>query len=376
MDAVVSLGSQQLPLPGVVLMGSPLDRIKSTIKATPGLLAAYIAILRRLDAVIKSIYNIYYSPVAIPLLDAHTLRRKLSALDAIAASPDDKTYYVIRRDCKTIGLYTYVTLFLSHFAYAVGKGYIPVIDMKHLPSMYLTKSQLGKENAWEYYYKQPYDTNLDDVMRCGRYLLSSSRYNPIPPDVNSLYDPKEGRLWAALYDKSVVLNDATRAYVEAECSALLGNGRRVLGVLYRGTDYAQGRPFRHPIQPQLEDVLARAKESMESWDCHYVYIATEEKRAVEAFRAVFPGRVLINDRVYYDELGIDYSKRDIATTVAEGTHDRYRVGLVYLASIMILARCNCLVAGMCAGTYAAVYINGGQYEHKYFFDLGRYGVDD
>ena len=96
------------------------------------------------------------------------------------------------------------------------------------------------------------------------------------------------------------LNDETSTYIERECQEVFRDGRRVMGVLCRGTDYVTLRPLGHPIQPTLEQVFSLLKVKMKELRMDYIYLATEEKKIEERFKQEFPGKILINKRSYYD----------------------------------------------------------------------------
>ena len=55
----------------------------------------------------------------------------------------------------------------------------------------------------------------------------------------------------------------------------------------------------------------------------------------------------------------------------KGEQERCLGGRAYLINILLLAKCNCLVAGSVGGTYGALLLSNG-YEYEYVFDLGVY----
>jgi len=63
----------------------------------------------------------------------------------------DKVFYVIGFDEGWCGLYAIVMHQLTHIAYALDNGYIPVIDLCNFKNIYLQDYLLGKENSWEYF---------------------------------------------------------------------------------------------------------------------------------------------------------------------------------------------------------------------------------
>ena len=64
----------------------------------------------------------------------------------------DKCIYVIRIRKENLGLMGYYMAILGHIKKAESKKYIPVVDMKNYKNTYLKESEVGKKNAWEYYF--------------------------------------------------------------------------------------------------------------------------------------------------------------------------------------------------------------------------------
>ncbi len=78
-------------------------------------------------------------------------------------APGGKTYYIIRRADPMVGLFSNYIVFAGHIRFALANGLLPVIDMRNFPNAYLEPKLLGKENAWEYYFRQPFDISLEEA---------------------------------------------------------------------------------------------------------------------------------------------------------------------------------------------------------------------
>ncbi len=64
-------------------------------------------------------------------------------------------YYIWRFDTATFGIATTIRSVLSNLKYALDNGWTLVVDMENVKSPYLYEDEVGKKNAWEYYFKQP-----------------------------------------------------------------------------------------------------------------------------------------------------------------------------------------------------------------------------
>lgn len=324
----------------------------------------------RLQNLWRKFQNLHYNKTVINVLNSGEIENKIRELNNIINTANcEKIYYIIRRDNKSIGLLTYVSIFLGHIAYAVAKGYIPVIDMKNFRSIYLNEEQLGKVNAWELYFEQPCGIALEDLKQTDKIIYSPKYINPISPFSDSLYDDNESKFWKILAKNFVRLNNKTSEYINEELDDLFKN-KKVLGLLYRGTDYLSLKPKKHPIQPTIEQFVNQIEKSIEEWgDFDALYLATDEKKVFDILCEQFPGKVLVNKRTYYDHFS------DI-TFLAEASFDRendhYLKGLEYLSSIKLLSSTNSIIAGLCAGTYAANFMKSNEYKHKFYFKLGVY----
>lgn len=328
---------------------------------------------------IEHLNEMYRSTIA-PLLDPAVLEQKIARLDA-ATSSERKTYYVIAQQNTKVGIYGYLNCFMPHIAYAVAKGYIPVIDMRTYGNIYVPKECFGSLNAWELFFRQPMDVGLDDlsdgkVLRCPDMLWYRGMPNSCP-----MMSDKELAMWAVLYKKYIRHNEKSECYISDESRSILQNPKNTVGVIYRGTTYTKGQATGHPIQPTMK-MLAEAVEDMICRNnVEYVYLASDEKSIVDYMNNRFPGKVLINKRVYYDEVeGIDYSRynvdgTDIVGNLFSRSDNEYLIGIEYISSMNLVAQCGYLVAGACGGCTAVLYMNGLQYREHKVFDLGKYGKD-
>lgn len=133
----------------------------------------------------------------------------------------------------------------NHTRYARENGYIPVVDMMTCPNQYLYEEELGTVNAWEKFFSQPAGYNLDDAMNSkNAYSSAILRRDKINDRTNLLDFLKPNR---QLMEFCQLMEKQLR-------------GNKLLGVLFRGTDYANMRPFNHFIQPTLEQMIMKVKE--------------------------------------------------------------------------------------------------------------------
>ena len=227
-------------------------------------------------------------------------------------------------------------------------------------------------NIWEMFFKQPYieagSLPEDNVVE------AEEKDAKVFASFEDIFSDEMIYLWGNIYRRYVHFNDKTKRYIKNELQDIFGENRqgKVLGVLVRGTDYVHLKPKGHPVQPEVETVINDARKMMDEEGYEYLYLATEDGRIDKAFREVFGDKLLINQRKYYDEI---YSGNDIE--LIKDVHfdrkdDDYYKGVEYLSSLVILSKCDSLIAGNCGGTQAAVFMNRLNYKNCQVYNLGIY----
>lgn len=282
----------------------------------------------------------------------------------------DQRFYVIRRHADQAGLFSFVATNLGSINEAVRRGFVPVIDMQNAANPMLLPEEVGKVNAWDRYFLPPCGYTLEDIAHAKNVTLGviTPPEDEYYPDYNMILDAEELAMWRETADRYLKLRPEAEEKIDGYCEEVLHRnpGEKVLGVLCRGTDYLQQRPYNHPMQPKTEAVIAKCREVMKEYGCSRIYLCTEDQRIWDQMQEAFPEQIL------------SYQKRRYQTGSGENINDAgnavmspYERNLEYLISIGILARCDCLVAGAAGGTYGALLLTKG-YEYEYVFRIGRY----
>lgn len=278
----------------------------------------------------------------------------------------DKTFFVIRRAYCKVGLFSYVMTNMGLVNYAVKKGYIPVIDMQNCRNTYLNDEKLGQENSWEYFFKQPCGYSLEDIQNAQNVILSNGliKEKNDYPDFRITENKVIFEYWHKFFQEYFKVADEIVEEFYKYRKELLGEGK-VLGILARGTDYVSSKPKGHPVQPTSEQIIEKARETMKTYSCDKIYLATEDADIYDKLKETFGELLSAPDTKRYTTSGEqninDFREKD----------DKYLKGKEYLLSMMILASCDCLVAGNVGGTHGALLMSKG-FEYSYIFDLGKY----
>ena len=283
-------------------------------------------------------------------------------------------YYIIRRAEAKAGLFSIVNTTLGHIVYAVNKGYIPVVDMKNYPNPYIDKNELGFVNAWDRLFEQPCGKSLEQAYD-GKFVIISdgAPILPRPDDGMMFFDNYNGELdyWREQAHKYIKIRKEIKEDIEKEYSELVRENDRVLGVLVRGTDYTDLKPYQHPVQPQPTNVIEKCYEMIKEYNCNKVFVATEDEEINKLFMDAFGTMYITNKRDF-----VCYKKGVMISDVkSKRENDSFLRGKEYLSTIAMLSKSNVIIGGRTSGTIGAMLLADG-YEYSYIYNLGRYGTDE
>lgn len=279
-----------------------------------------------------------------------------------------KEFYVVRRASAKVGLFSLVLTSLGYIKYALEQGYIPIVDMQNYSSFY-QGARTENKNIWEYFFEQPCKWNLEDIVKSNKVILGNGIISKDIeyPDDNIAYDTQKFEFWKAVADEYLKVNEDIRKEADRIAEELFGTSK-ILGILARGTDYVNMRPYNHPIQPTAEQLMEKIDEVMVKQECNKIYLATEDKGIFEKFKVRYGEQVIALDVDRHETQGT----QNINDVRRMQKKDDYTMAKEYLITILLLSKCDCLVAGNTSGSIGALLLNKG-YEYQYIFNLGRYG---
>lgn len=298
-------------------------------------------------------------------------------------------YFIVYEDQPQGGLFVYLIGCMVQIAYAMQKDYIPVVDMLNFPTNLKNKEQTDI-NAWELYFKQPSGVSVQDVYGAENIIFHGEEDYSIlfigDVDENIHHEEyqviidegKEFKEWYSdvilmkqfqdFWKKYMCYSDETRAYIEQWYQKLFMHGKRVLGLLCRGTDYISLKPKGHYVQPSVEMILPKVEEIMRKYRCEFVFLATEDANIFLKLKEKLGSKLLSMDveRVHYKE---GYLLKDL---YSKQRMDVFQRQLDYLTEMELLARCECLIAGKTTGSRFLPVMKEGEYEYLFYWELGRY----
>ncbi len=298
-----------------------------------------------------------------------------SLMDEIVYKAIEKKsqFCIIRRNDVVPGLASHIITNLGHVAASIREGRIPVVDMIGSENCFAELSKISGRNPWELFFEQAYGAELEKIPED---MICDTKVG-IPAEMPS-------------YDMEFLTNDALvnkwrrlcHLHMRPSCEIIseiekvksatpFSQNKRILGVLCRGTDYVEKRPFNHPVQPKPQEVIEKAKRVLMEQKCEYCYLATEDKEIVELFKKELGDRVFTSQEIYYE----NPQGKMLSQVNAETGTDVYRKNVEYLTALFLLAECDCFIGGRTSGTVAALLFADG-FDYFYTWNKGRYGKND
>lgn len=281
----------------------------------------------------------------------------------------DRTFYVIRCSNEMLGLFGLFNYVIYNLKKAVELNAEPVVDWQYYPNYSISEDdKVGKENCWEYFWKQlTPEISLDEVYHSKNVIMCSGEYGGSLAEV---LDEKELLRTNDLIHRYIHLNSETQQYVDRCRRELCMEGKRVLGVLGRGTDFAESKPSKHQIVANAEQLLQKMEEKQIEWGMYdLIFVATEDKKILSALQERYGEKLIYNQKSFVEKtdgqwLNKLYDRREFSGKKKEKS-------LEYLGAIYLLAECDAFIGSVVGGTLGAMRLKG-RYEEHYLFELGAY----
>ena len=109
---------------------------------------------------------------------------------------------------------------------------------------------------------------------------------------------------------------------------------------------------------------------MREWKCDKLFLATEDKNIFKIFQESFGDYLLAFDKEF-----TDYKPgKDMPYTRIERENDHFLSGKDYLIEMLLLSKCNSIVASGGAGANGVALFAENYFNNVHRFLLGAYGV--
>lgn len=291
----------------------------------------------------------------------------------------DKTFYLIRRESMFEGHFSMFNSILGHLKECDDRGMIPIVDMQNYYSeIWQSGDKKYKENAWEYFFLQPSNYSLEDIVKSKKVVLSFGiDAKEIPGHKEIYFHKNEIEKWHSIYKKYIKLNKETIQNIRFYEDKFDMINNRILGVsLRRGINWGHETKDAYApkdisyagysTQPELEMVMEDIDDLMKKWDCQYVFVVTDDQEATEIIRNRLQEKIFIVERkrmAFFHE-GKPIEKLEPPEKDYEKFQkNKFQDGLDYITEIFLLAKCDSIICGRTSGNAAAFVINGNKYKN-------------
>ncbi len=280
----------------------------------------------------------------------------------------DKIYYVVKPDYQdgVEGLLSLLYRQMIYINYAVDKGYIPFVDWKNFKTQYSDKVT----NAWNYFFKQPYEVDEKDVYKSKNVYISGWTFKNLNPNglfsSSVFFDKKLRKECASIFKRFMKFSDEIIEMVDFESENLQIDN--CIGVYVRGTDYVKLRPSGEYVQPSAEQVKAKIRKFVQMYNSP-IFLVTEDGNIFDDIKQEFGDRLRT---VSFDSYIRDYKGNDVLSKSNVLDSDKKSRGQKYLVKMILLAKCKYIISSMTQGSKFSYILNDGKYMDECIFNLGLY----
>jgi len=269
---------------------------------------------------------------------------------------------VLRRCSAESGMFSHLLVMMPYLLWAKVNNLNVYFDMERGDSTYREKKG---ENAWEYFYEQiGYKPERNNGTIISELFKLSDNYkvNFDTQYINEIIGLH------SIYEMYIKLNDRMCSLIDDNWKKIYGGGYKILGVKFRGTDYAPNKIFNdHPFQATCDEMIERTRKFLEKYNYEYIYLCVEEQNSFDKFKKEFGEKVLS-----YDCKLIENYHGGVASFNQIALVGKRRAGEDYIGAVMCLARCDSILCSPNSGMYMTFVINGGKFEHVEIVDKGIY----
>lgn len=259
---------------------------------------------------------------------------------------------------------------------ARSRGWIPVMKLDRYPNQYL---EVEGENMWEYFFCPVSEISLTEAMQSAEVVsawenelhLGETVGNPYFSDSLAMVSEEAEFHHGKAFNQIVRKNSELERFLEENLLPEFKSGdNRILGVVARGTDYtkemlekANGYIDRTEVKG-IQQIIRRARECAGSWNCNYIFVATEDAGYFQRFSDAFGAGLL-----YVEQKRVEMDVNDTEVYIFEklGLKREEKRAFVkqYLLAVYCLSKCQVLISNRkhCGADLLAKMWNAGRYEY-------------
>lgn len=277
----------------------------------------------------------------------------------------DKKIIILDYPCDDEGLGSIAKCAFAHIMWMTKSGYIPVMNLAAYPNQYLNREG---ENMWEYFFEPVSAVSAADAYESRHVTLAVENdmswcdfhINPYQRNYMKTFANAEK------FRQTVRINRETKNHIEEKMPRELREGKRVLGIVARGTDFRKSaaiktnKTWRQDVV-EIDPFIKACEHYKEKHKYDYIFLATEDQEFFDKFQAYF-GEELLS--VSQNRVSYDYDNKEFKP-VKEllASEDGKKLGRDYLSVVWSLTECKALLYNVeCGAVRLAWWWKQDKYE--------------
>ncbi len=265
----------------------------------------------------------------------------------------DKIFYLIKRTPGT-GLFSNVVFVLNHLEIAKKFNFVPVVDMENFKTIYNEKKKVsGTLNAWNYYFENVSQYNLEEVYKSNKVIIVSDTFFH-HFEYNMESDKFKNLILEHIQIKKRFLK-ISKKFIKKNFQ------KKTLGIHFRGTSYKQSPG--HPLPATPEQMIRLVRKIIEKDKIDHIFISTEEKNYLKIFQKEFPNKVSFIKTAYR-------SNKNDAFKIYNRLNHRYKLGREILIETILLSHCDSFIYLNSNVSSASIAFNFNPNQKRYIINNG------
>lgn len=272
-----------------------------------------------------------------------------------------ETIYLADEQGNGMGFFAELGVTLIKLYFADERGFTPFVHWGENYLYYQPEGINHETNAFLYYFEPV--SHVKDIQKAKHLVKSEvSHYEQVKSLFGAVsYDISEEYLdaMAGMLKKYIHYNDSTNEFLRQQKENLLGS-KKTLGVHFRGTDFRK-QYNNHPVAVRIDQAIEHTKRLLKTKNYEQIFLATDEKKAVDQFRDFFGDIV----KVYHDTYRDDGGNESIAFSSSDRKNHKYLLGLEVLRDEYTLTNCEGIVCGYSNVTMMARFMRRGWFSKDF-----------
>ena len=261
---------------------------------------------------------------------------------------DGSIIYIIREQGNGYGFFAEFKSMLCELLFADSLGLKPTVYYGEEYAYYEEQREKISNNAFSYYFRMKetifnaYESRNVVYSKSCHVEYIGNIYRGIGYSSSEIFE----ETLAYVYQKYVeILPD-----LEYEFNEIIQNmfqGRKILGIHYRGTDFKQGYNG-HPRVTQFDQIIEAIKKALKEIQFDYIFLATDDMEAYYKFQAEFGARVKSYEDVYRSDAEVS-----VAFSKSSRKDHHYLLGKEVLRDAYTLSKCHGMISGVSQVSFGA-----------------------